>query len=516
MTSKNIATPVANSQELILQPMVLTIGDLVRLKQTNQITIPNAYQRRYQAWKLDKFSSFIIGNWRGFSAKDSYIIVDVQACYDNEISSNIPNQEFLEHLKDYLDNGHTFLAVDGQHRIESSTEYVNGKVPKFNKGVDQTLLLHDSKVNLKIEFMSLPNQIRDFYLNQPVIVSMVTKATLPSLKQLFVTANDGIPLKKIEKGMAGNAPNAVDGILELVGIEHYREFLCKVSGIKSVTKTDCELVAKLLNFEHDRESVNMLPAAIEYLFHTDMDGYKPTTKADIKRLNKNFTLLFDSLSTKIGNDGKKKFNLGQFTNAYMLISLITDTRNHSLMEHYFGNNTRFKIEDPIGFGEWFLKSELKRMTDKFMKDENGKDLYITIEKPIKENGVVVMKTTKSPVENIEGYNYATTREGHGDFMTFRQDRMLSNFRDWLNSPDSIGVVKEYDTTAITESIRERVIVESNFKSSAGKDLSWSESMNGKAFQVDHVVARDNQGGIEIGNLQLMDSKSNRSKSNKEI
>ncbi len=101
-------------------------------------------------------------------------------------------------------------------------------------------------------------------------------------------------------------------------------------------------------------------------------------------------------------------------------------------------------------------------------------------------------------------------------MTFRQDRMLSNFRDWLNSPDSIGVVKEYDTTAITESIRERVIVESNFKSSAGKDLSWSESMNGKAFQVDHVVARDNQGGIEIGNLQLMDSKSNRSKSNKEI
>ena len=88
MTSKNIATPVANSQELILQPMVLTIGDLVRLKQTNQITIPNAYQRRYQAWKLDKFSSFIIGNWRGFSAKDSYIIVDVQACYDNEISSN--------------------------------------------------------------------------------------------------------------------------------------------------------------------------------------------------------------------------------------------------------------------------------------------------------------------------------------------------------------------------------------------------------------------------------------------
>ena len=69
MSVENKSAPIADTQELVLEPMFLSIGDLVLLKQSNQITIPNAYQRNYQAWKLDKYSSFIIGNWRGFRVK---------------------------------------------------------------------------------------------------------------------------------------------------------------------------------------------------------------------------------------------------------------------------------------------------------------------------------------------------------------------------------------------------------------------------------------------------------------
>ena len=68
MAVENKSAPIADTQELVLEPMFLSIGDLVLLKQSNQITIPNAYQRNYQAWKLDKYSSFIIGNWRGFAS----------------------------------------------------------------------------------------------------------------------------------------------------------------------------------------------------------------------------------------------------------------------------------------------------------------------------------------------------------------------------------------------------------------------------------------------------------------
>ena len=125
MNSTTESASVADNQNLILQAMVLTIGDLVRLKQSQKIAIPKAYQRRYLAWKLGKFSSFVIGNWRGFSAKDSYIIVDVQACFDNEMLNETPDKEFLNHLQGYLDDGHTFLVVDGQHRIESNQEYIN-------------------------------------------------------------------------------------------------------------------------------------------------------------------------------------------------------------------------------------------------------------------------------------------------------------------------------------------------------------------------------------------------------
>jgi hypothetical protein len=515
MNSTTESASVADNQNLILQAMVLTIGDLVRLKQSQKIAIPKAYQRRYLAWKLGKFSSFVIGNWRGFSAKDSYIIVDVQACFDNEMLNETPDKEFLNHLQGYLDDGHTFLVVDGQHRIESNQEYINGKIPKFVKGVDQILVLDDNKVNLKLDFMSLPQSIKDFYLNQPVQVSMVTKATLPNLKKLFVTSNDGNPLKPIEKAMAGNAPNAVDSVLDIVEIEHYRNFLGKMSGIKAVSKTDCELIAKLLMIEHDRESVNVLPSQVEFLFHTDIDGYKPTSKSDVKRLKKNFGVLYDSLSPLL-KDNKTKFSIGKFINMYMLISLITDTRHHSLMEHYFDNNKRFKIEDEFGFGDWFLKSEVLRMDDKFLKDDDGKDLYITIEKPIRENGVITMKKTKTQMPNDYGYNYATTRESNGEWITLRQKTMLEDFKEWAQSPDSVGIVKQYDTTTITKSIREKVLVESNFKSSAGKDLSWKEGMNGNSFHVDHKVARDNQGGHDIPNLQMMDAKSNINKSNREI
>ena len=515
MAVENKSAPIADTQELVLEPMFLSIGDLVLLKQSNQITIPNAYQRNYQAWKLEKYSSFVIGNWRGFSSKDNYIIVDVRACYENEKNSDNPSKEFLDHLKGYLDNGHTYLAVDGQHRINSNTEYVNGKVPKFAKGVDQTLLFQDNKVNLNLPFMDLPQPIREFYLDQPVIVSMVTKASLPSLKKLFVTSNDGVALKKIEKGMAGNAPNAVDGILDLVGIQHYREFLCKVSGIKSVSKTDCELVGKLLNFEHDRVMVNTEPSALDVLFHTDMDGYKPTSKAEVKRLNRNFGTLYDALSPKL-DKGKNKYNVGKFINAYMLISLITDTRQHPLMDDIFGTTTRFKISDPVGFGEWFVKSEDDRMLDKYEKDENGEILVVEKKTPVMKNGSLEYKVKTDPKENVLGYNYATTRESKGEFIIKRQEQLLREFKEWVESPESLGIVKQYDTSKITESVRQQVIVKSGFKSSNGKALSYLEANNGKAFHVDHKVARDNQGSTEIDNLQLMDAKSNIKKSNKEI
>ena len=105
-------------QDLVLKPMVLTIRDLVSLKNAKQIRVPKAYQRRYNAWALDRFSSFVIGNWRGFSAKDSFLLVDVQACYDNELTRDIPNQDFIDHLKGHLDDGVRMLIFDGQNRIE--------------------------------------------------------------------------------------------------------------------------------------------------------------------------------------------------------------------------------------------------------------------------------------------------------------------------------------------------------------------------------------------------------------
>ena len=504
---KTPAVITADIQDLVLQPIVLTIGDLVSYKQSNQITIPAAYQRRYQEWPTDKYSSFIIGNWRGFSAKDSYLIVDVQACYDNEIKSECPDKDFLAHLKGYLDVGHVLLTVDGQHRMESNTSYINGKLIKFPKGVDRVLIYNDNKISLDIDFMSLTQTTREFYLNQPVQVSMIVKASLPSLKKLFVTANDGRPLSNIEKAMAGNAPNAVDGVLDVVSVDHYREFINRIAKVDSRKKQDCELLAKFLMYELDRENVDVLPAQLPYIFHTDLDGFKPTSKTDIKRLHKNFSKVYDTLSPNLLEKGQ--IPIGRVINLYMLISLLTDGRQHSIMDKFFNSNVRFKIDNPKGFGDWFLKSELVRMSDRYLVDKEGKQ--VMVQQMDKKLNLIEV-----PVDNTAGYYYATSRESNGTFMTRRQNDMVRDFKEFFESSKAVGIVKAIDTTKVTKSVREKVLVESNFTTSTGKELSWGESMNGNSFHVDHITARDNQGSTDVSNLQMMDSKSNINKSNREI
>ena len=505
----------SDKQDLVLKPVVLTIRDLVSLKNAKQVRVPKAYQRRYRAWALDRFSSFIIGNWRGFSAKDSFLLVDVQACYDNELSRENPDQSFIDHLKGFLDDGVKMLIVDGQHRIESNTAYINGKEVKFNSGVDRILVLGENKVNLNMKFGDLTQPVQEFYLNQQVIVSMIVKGSLPSLKKLFVTSNDGTPLSEIEKAMAGNAPHAVDGVLDIVGIQHYMDFFSRIAKVNLAKKQDAELVAKFLLFEHSRELVDLLPKRIPFAFHTDLDGFQPTSKADIKRLRKNVSTLFDTLNSSLPTTGKVP--MGKIINAYMLISLLTDSRSHHLVDDMLGSNTRIKIDNAQAFGDWFLKSEKDRMDDKWLMepytDENGESkMRFVIVQGMNKKGVLVDKR----VEDTTGYAYATNRESNNGYMTRRQQDMLRDFVEYLDSSESIGIVRKIDTTKITSATREKVITESNFRSSIGEELTYREAMNGGKFHVDHIEAKDLGGEGDIPNYQLMDSKSNIVKSNKVV
>ena len=502
-------------QDLVLKPMVLTIRDLVSLKNAKQIRVPKAYQRRYNAWALDRFSSFVIGNWRGFSAKDSFLLVDVQACYDNELTRDNPNQDFVDHLKGHLDDGVRMLIVDGQHRIESNTAYINGKEVKFNKGVDRVLILGENKYHLNMKYNDFPEAVKNFYLNQQVVVSMIVKGSLPSLKKLFVTSNDGTPLSEIEKAMAGNAPNAVDGVLDIVGIQHYSEFFSRIAKVNLTKKQDAELVAKFLMFEHDRETTDLLPKKIPFVFHPDLDGYVSTTKADIKRLRSNVSTLVDSLNKALPTKGKVP--MGKIINSYMLGSLITDSRSHHLVDKILGTNVRVKIENPQAFGDWFLKTESDRMNDKWLmedyEDDNGetKSRFVIVQ-AMNKKGVLVDKR----VENTTGYAYATNRESNGQYIVRRQSDMLEDFKSYLESSESIGIVKKIDTTKITKSTREKVVTDSNFMSSIGEELTYREAMNGDKFHIDHIQAKDLGGKGDISNYQLMDSKSNIVKSNKEM
>ena len=51
--------------------------------------------------------------------------------------------------------------------------------------------------------------------------------------------------------------------------------------------------------------------------------------------------------------------------------------------------------------------------------------------PVMKNGSLEYKVKTDPKENVLGTT-TTTRESKGEFITMRQDRMLRDFKEWVN------------------------------------------------------------------------------------
>ena len=514
---KTVATETANStsvqqsssQKLILHHGVITPSWIISRLNSGQIYIDLAYQRRYHKWQDYKFSSYLKGMFFGYSLKDQMILLDVEFALSEEKKSDTLDKFFVDYLQDLINKGHRYVLIDGQHRSNTLKEFVNGREIKWNK-IEKTIFELDGiPHDLNKQFEHYGDALKEFFLEQPLSVTMVLKASLPILKELFVKSNEGMPLTTIEKGMAGNAPYVIEGISNICSTPVYNKMWDVVKQVNVNKRQHEELVAKLLKIEINREDIDIISKSLENIFHTDRPGFMETRKVHINALKKNWKTLYDSLYPHISAlQNNAKYTKSSLINFYILISLLTDRRAHSEMDKVFGKNIRFTIENYIAFGDWFLKSEEVRMDDEWAVDSDGE--FIWGDKMDRTG-----KMIKTKMKNQMGYFAATTRYSELDDIKLRMRYILRDFKESFKNDDLIGVVTKLDTSAVTTKMRKKVALNSGYMID-GAPVSYGTMMNGKEVHIDHINPRSKGGKTDEGNLIPMKAKDNLLKSDKNV
>ena len=432
--ASNAQVLISDNQELILIHSTITPEWLLTNKK--YIHIDKAYQRFYHKWLDYKFLSYIDGIYTGFGLKDQMIILDVNVALDQEKNSTNPSVEFIDYLEGLVAKKQRYVMVDGQHRSTSIWEYIDGENP-FKK--DHNVRLNNTDYNLNKPFKEYSVEPKEYFLNQPLSVTFVVKASLPLLKELFVKSNDGVPVTNIEK-------NRIDP--------------------------------------------NFWPKSLACHFHVDLPGYSTTNKQSLDNLFSNWKKVYDSLWPNI-KETSGKFPRGSVQNLYMLISLITDERTHPLADSLLGHGVRYKIKDFESFGDWFCKRETERMADinNWITDKNGDP----VSRPVwsKRKGGLVEKPFKDPTK----YQHATNREGTGDAIVIRQTSLLEDFVEYVNTTDSIGVITKIATKSVTNKLRKDIALKSDWKID-GEEVTYSTMMNGKFVHLDHSKPKS-KGGTEL-------------------
>jgi len=484
----------STSQTLILRHGIITPGWLISRLISREIHVDIAYQRRYHKWANHKFSSYVKGMFYGFSLKDQMIILDIDYALGEEKNLSNPDEHFVGYLSDLLDRGYKYVLIDGQHRAQSLKEYVEGRVLKFPKGTKTIFELDGIPHDLDKVFLLYGDVLKEYFLEQPISVTMVLRASLPALKELFVTSNEGTKLSTIEKGMAGNAPFVVDGIGKICSSSTYDAIWEKVKSVSINKRQHEELIAKLLKFELNREDINIISKELENIFHTDRPGFMETKKGNVNKLKSNWRVLYEGLYPQIKKlPNGSKYTASSLINFYMLISLLTDTRSHSEADKVLGKNVRYKINNVLAFGDWFIKSEAARLDDEWLKDKDGK--FVKGDMVNKDGKIIKVK-----MKNNLGYFAATTRYSALEDIKLRMRWMLRDFKEKI-STDALfeTVVTKIDTRAVTSKIRKKVALNSGYTID-GAPVTYGTMLDGSEVHIDHVHARSKGGLNEEDNL----------------
>jgi len=516
----------AKNSDVQIVPQLTTIREIVSRSTTNRVlfSYPKRYQRYFFPWEKGKKNSYIRGIWEGKSVKDLFLIADIKQMLRNIDPKDDTKitKRFKKYLNLKIKEGFEFIVLDAQHRIKLLSEYINGSVwakgdtpfrkvsGKLEVYIDLLDDLGDKLEDVgKKEWNKISKDIRDWYLDQPIIVGLIIKASHKSLRKLFVSTNDGIPVSDQDKRNCGDT-NIVEHIRDIANhalvfdrVFTYWNEKQKTrigrwnSGNFNIKKRGHELISsQLLLFEKikggDLSKKNDLD---NLFFEEDNLGYTKVISSVLTNHTKNMKTLANVCEHLSKDFLSQK---GRLLNLYILISLIKDAKHHHFKkQNGILKGKSYNIGDEKGFADWFWKTEK-------IREELDKEIPYT-------NSITNEIKT---VINSDSYYSATHDKRIKESTEKIMDALMKDFSEELDTLLDMGWIILEGKSA-TESQKQTALVNGGFVD-AWSGATINPNTDGTGIEYDHILHKSKGGTGKDGNLRPIKAKVNRQRSNKKL
>lgn len=191
-----------------------------------KLGVDHAWQANKKTrWSEKQAQSYLTSVLSGMDA-NPMILVDVKACRDLAVTDWRKQDE--DYFNEWLEQGCDFLVLDGNNRRINLKAFADGAFGFIEDTYD---LKSGSPIKLderSSKYSNLPEPIRKVFMEHTLKLEIYTDLTRDGCSQLFVNANNGVPLNpaEIRNAYTSNVANTIRQLAE----EYAHFFRCGEKG----------------------------------------------------------------------------------------------------------------------------------------------------------------------------------------------------------------------------------------------------------------------------------------------
>lgn len=508
--SKINVTLVNVTQNISSQVAAWTVGKIYELHKNKKFFYDRErLQRLLNEWPAYKKSSYLTFLMNGGSCKDLFQIAEIAPIVEyikDRIDPNDKNYEMmrenLEYFENLLKQNFEYIVLDGQHRIAEIANYLEDKTD-FSpiRAIELKNPAESGSIFVKGYFSKLPDEAQDYIRKIPLVVTTYKTGDLRELAQIFITSNDMEPMTEHERRILNYNPlnRWLNKLCNNdVNIKHMLSTISSMTGEYDLKhKGDTLFVAEMLAYVNNNHYEGYNHSVLN-----DILGSRPSGKINVTENDKDMTakILRIMADGCVSMDDKKlaKFSRASLYNLFYTISFLLQRSNRwSSAKKIDG---KYAIKKPAEFVQWFFDAEFERMNTK------GTFIHFTVPHTKKQKKQVHEWSFRKHNADQKHSNKQSFKDEGGSSYTFddwaRVRYLLADLDKALIMLENSAIIQKVGSRS-GELTRDEALVH------AGVSLSESDK-----YEVDEIIAVSNGGYRDSYNVQLLEKRQNRVKSNR--
>ena len=495
---------------------VLSGGTLNKLREMSPYIYVDKHQlqRLLDKWEDETSAKHMKACLIGHSNIYTIVLVSIKGCLEycelliSQYSDGDDRYESVKETIDYLQNltnkGFRYLNIDGQHRVECYSNYLNSKFTITESVVD--LIENNDGTTIPFEmkgiyFKDMHEATQKQVLNLPITIVLVEKATLQDMVDITIYTNIGEPWNDNERRII--VPSQFNRFLH-VFMNNNPLLTAMFANTKNLSgdyslikKGDALIIAEWFGYYYNVLEGNIYNWPKDSMLDT-MASIEGLSKHSKKKLNDTKSLINKTIEL-VNSAGDVKFERTFLDNLFILMTVL-NTPSHSMNN----KGKEIKINSYKKFIDWFAKIEAAlRKEDEFLIDPATKQDYI--------HPITGKKST-----NSESFKRKCGAKKTDDIQ-IRSTMMMEKFYKSYDKLFADGVITAIDTTNYTKNQKLEAAIQNDWIDADGNEFTFEELMGSNSImEGDHIDARANGNETTTNNLVLRTKKANIRKSDKAI